>query len=226
MSRAIAGLMMTRRRFEEPGALETVAEHVMRLIAQQLLAAAIVGTCGCSFIAVRRPPPSPLAPGAALECTQSRVAPVLDTAGAIGTPVVGVAIWGLCSFASSMQTWSSDPSRLNCGALLWGTILSTATYTASAVYGYQATADCRRLAQQRRTTLPLSLETPAARRPRKGPPASDNRTSRKRRRAAVASGSSSPRNCSSGRWMSRRRRSLTAFPGARIMRTTGERRDE
>ncbi len=119
-----------------------------------LLAAALVGSCGCSFIAVRRPPPSPVAPDAQLECTQSRVAPALDTAGAIGTPIVGFAMWGLCTFTSAMQSWSSDPSHLKCGHVLWGTILSTAAYTGSAVYGYHVTGDCRRLAEQRRTTAP------------------------------------------------------------------------
>ncbi len=122
--------------------------------AHSLLAAALVGSCGCSFIAVRRPPPPPVAPDAPLECTQSRVAPALDTAGAIGTPIVGFAIWGLCTFTSAMQSWSSDPSHLKCGQVLWGTIFSTAAYTGAAVYGYHATADCRRLAEQRRATVP------------------------------------------------------------------------
>lgn len=118
--------------------------------AYRLLAAALVGSCGCSFVAVRRPPPQPLAPDVPLECTQSRVAPALDTAGAIGTPILGLAVWGLCSFTSAMQSWSSDPKRLNCGAVVWGTVLSTAAYTGSAVYGYHATGECRRLAEQRR----------------------------------------------------------------------------
>ena len=83
--------------------------------AHRLLAAALVGSCGCSFIAVRRPPPPPVAPDVPLECTQSRVPPALDTAGAIGTPIVGFAMWGLCTFTSAMQSWSSDPSHLKCG---------------------------------------------------------------------------------------------------------------
>jgi hypothetical protein len=118
-----------------------------------LLAAALVTCCGCSFVAVRRPASS-LAPGAGLECTQSRVAPALDTAGAIATPILGVAMWGICAFASAMQSWSSDPRHLDCGVVLWGTVLSTAAYTGSAVYGYHVTADCRRLAEQRSPSAP------------------------------------------------------------------------
>ena len=130
--------------------------------ANRIHAAALVGSCGCSFVAVRRPPPA-LAPDAPLECTQSRVAPVLDTAGAIGTPIVGLAMWGLCTFTSAMQSWSSDPLQLKCGPLLWGTVLSTAAYTGSAVYGFHATADCRRLEEQRRATA-WGLGMPGAQR--------------------------------------------------------------
>ncbi len=124
--------------------------------AYALLAAALAAGSGCSFIAVRRPPPPPVPPDASLECTQSRVSPALDTAGAIGTPILGIAMWGLCTFTSAMQSWSSDPTHLECGPVLWGTILSTAVYTGSALYGYHATADCRRLAEQRRATPPGS----------------------------------------------------------------------
>jgi hypothetical protein len=120
--------------------------------AYRLLAAALVGGCGCSLIAVHRPPPSPVAPDVPLECTQSRVAPALDTAGAIGTPILGFATWGLCAFTSAMQSWSSDPKHPNCGLVLWGTVLSTAAYTGSAVYGFRTTAECRRLAEQRRVS--------------------------------------------------------------------------
>ncbi|HEY6099061.1 MAG TPA: hypothetical protein VIW03_06510 [Anaeromyxobacter sp.] len=122
--------------------------------AHPLVAAALVCGCGCSFIAVHRPPPPPVAPDAPLECTQSRVAPALDTAGAVGTPIVGLVAWGLCTFTSAMQSWSSDPNPLKCGPVLWGTILSTAAYAGSAVYGYRATADCRRLAERRKAAVP------------------------------------------------------------------------
>jgi hypothetical protein len=130
--------------------------------ARPLLAAALVAGCGCSFVAVQRPPPPPVRPGAPLECTQSRIAPALDTAGAIGTPILGFAMWGLCAYTSAMQSWSSDPTRLKCGPVLWGTVLATAAYTGSAVYGYHSTAECRRLAEQRQAIVP-STGMPAAR---------------------------------------------------------------
>lgn len=112
-----------------------------------LLAAVLVAGSACSFVAVRRLPPSPVPPGAPLECTQSRAAPVLDTAGAIATPIVGVAVWGLCAYLDAMQSWSSDPSHLKCGGVLWATLAGTAAYTGSAVYGFHHTGECRRLAE-------------------------------------------------------------------------------
>lgn len=115
-----------------------------------LLVALLLVGCGCSFISVRRPPPPPYRPDVPLECTQSRLAPGLDTAGAIAMPILGLSVWGLCSYLSAMQSWSSDPTRMNCGMVLWGTVLSTAAYTGSAVYGFHATADCRRLLEQER----------------------------------------------------------------------------
>lgn len=132
--------------------------------ARPLLAAALAVSCGCSFVAVRRAPPPPLPPDARLECTQSRVAPGLDTAGAIVTPLVGLSMWGLCTFTSAMQSWSSDPVYLRCGTLLWGTILSTGAYTGSAVYGFRATAQCRRLADQLQQRAP-EPGTPPGHRP-------------------------------------------------------------
>jgi hypothetical protein len=119
--------------------------------ASRLVAAALVAGCGCSLAAVRRPPPAPAPPDVPLECTQSRVAPALDTAGAIGAPILGLTTWWLCAVTSAMQSWSSDPKRLNCGVVLGATLVSTAAYTGSAVYGYRATAECRRIAEQRRT---------------------------------------------------------------------------
>lgn len=104
--------------------------------------------CGCSFVAVRRPPPSPPPPGAPLECTQSRVAPGLDTAGAIVTPVAGLGAWGLCTFLQTQQSWASEPRNLSCGTVLWATLGVTAAYTGSAVYGFHETGACRRLAAQ------------------------------------------------------------------------------
>lgn len=122
----------------------------MRAARARHVAAALALACGgCSFVAVRRAPPAPLAPDAPLECTQSRVAPALDVAGAVATPVLGLTAWGVCSIVESMQSWSSDPKRLGCGAFLWGGILSAAVYTGAAVYGFHETGTCRRLVAER-----------------------------------------------------------------------------
>ncbi len=124
------------------------------------LAAALVAACGCSFVSVRGPPRARVAPDAPLECTQSRVAPALDTAGAIVVPVVGLVLWGLCSYASALQSWSSDPATLRCGPVLWGTVASTAAYGGSAAYGFHATAGCRRLVEQRGAGVPRRAAPP------------------------------------------------------------------
>lgn len=126
----------------------------MRTLAPLLLAALAATSSGCSFVAVRRPPPA--VTEAPLQCTRSRAAPVLDTVGAIATPVLGLTLWGLCSFTSAMQSWSSDPDHLDCSPLLWGSVLSTAAYTGSAVYGFRATGDCRRLSAEPRVRPPSS----------------------------------------------------------------------
>jgi hypothetical protein len=99
-------------------------------------------------VAVRRPPPVPPPPGEQLECTQSRVAPGLDTAGAIATPIAGLGAWGLCAFLQSQQSWASEPRSLRCGNLLWVAAGVTAAYAGSAVYGFHETGACRRLAAQ------------------------------------------------------------------------------
>ena len=111
-----------------------------------VVAAALV-LCACSFVAVRRPPPSS-PPGAPLECTLSRLAPGLDTAGAIVTPIAGLGAFGLCTFLQTQQSWASEPQNLSCGAFLWATLGVTAAYTGSAVYGFHETGTCRRLAAQ------------------------------------------------------------------------------
>ena len=123
-----------------------------------VVAGAMLILCGCSFISVRRPPtPSP-PPGAPLECTESRVAPGLDTAGAIVTPIAGLGAWGLCTFMQTQQSWASEPRNMGCEAALWATLGITAAYTASAVYGFHETGACRRLGAQA-----APPETPPAR---------------------------------------------------------------
>jgi hypothetical protein len=129
----------------------------MRTPAGILLAATLAAAAsGCSFASVRRPPPDPR-PDAPLECTQSRTAPALDTAGAVVTPLTGMVLWSLCAFTASMNTWASDPSGPTpaaCTALAVGAVLGTTAYVGSAVYGYKTTGDCRRLAAERAAQPP------------------------------------------------------------------------
>ncbi len=125
----------------------------MRTSLEALVVAALVACAsGCSFVAVRRPPPH--ATDAPLECTDSRAAPSLDTAGAIVTPLLGLMTWGLCEYGNSMQSWASEPTRLNCASVMWATLLGTAAYTGSAVYGFHATGECRRLVGARSAPPP------------------------------------------------------------------------
>ncbi len=126
----------------------------MRIFPGSLLLAALVASgSGCSFVAVRRPPSAPSE--APLECTRSRVAPGLDTAGAVVTPLLGVATWGLCEYGNAMQSWASEPRRLDCGAVLWAALIGTAAYTGSAVYGFHETGECRRLSAERDVRPPV-----------------------------------------------------------------------
>jgi len=108
--------------------------------------AAALGLGGCSLVAVRRPPASPLQAGTPLECTQSPAAPILDTVGAIVTPLAGLGAYGMCSFMQAQQSWASQPKNLRCGTFLLVTIGGTAAYAGSAAYGFHQTGECRRLA--------------------------------------------------------------------------------
>jgi hypothetical protein len=121
---------------------------LLRRLSRALLAAALAAPGGCSFIGVRRAPAT-LPPDAPLECTQSRVPPAFDTAGAVLTPILGAMVWSLCEYTASMQSWSSDPQSLNCSPVLWAAAAGTAAYIGSAVYGFHATGECRRLAAER-----------------------------------------------------------------------------
>jgi hypothetical protein len=118
--------------------------------------AVAVALCGCSFVAVRRPPQSPPPPGAPLECTQSRVAPAFDTVGAILVPLVGLSAAAVCELEQSQQSWASEPMDLHCGNIVWATAGVTAAYVASAIYGFHETGACRRVAAR----PPLSSVAP------------------------------------------------------------------
>jgi hypothetical protein len=122
---------------------------VRRRAAGAALAGLLAAAGGCSFVGVRRPPPAPPPPDAPLECTQSRVPPAFDVAGAVLTPMLGAMIWGLCEYSNAMQSWSSSPQSLNCSPVLWAAAAGTGAYVGSAIYGFHATGECRRLAAER-----------------------------------------------------------------------------
>jgi hypothetical protein len=100
-----------------------------------LLVAGLVATNGCSAIFVR-PPRSPQADEAPT-CTESRAAPIADTA-------VGVAALNFGAFALGQALTCSPNCTENLGpalAIISGVVLlGTAT---SAIYGFQDTGRCR-----------------------------------------------------------------------------------
>lgn len=120
-----------------------------RRLAALPVAALVALASGCSLVAVRGPPHGPIPDDVPLECTESRTAPVFDTAGAILTPLLGLSMWAMCEYTNSMQSWASDPQRQNCAALGWGTAIGTGLYAGSAVYGFRETNACRRVAAER-----------------------------------------------------------------------------
>ncbi len=136
--------------------------------AHRVLAAALAGTCACSFVAVRGPPRE-LPPAVEPRCTETSVAPGLDTAGAIITPLTGAFLWGLCSFSQVMQSWASDPKELSCNRIAWAALAATAAYAGSAVYGFHATSECRKLVEQRRGITPGDRPGPTQSNPRQVP---------------------------------------------------------
>jgi hypothetical protein len=130
----------------------------MRSAVAPLLLASLAATAsGCSFVAVRRPPKPP--PDAALECTESRAAPVADTVGAALTAFVGLVAYPVCLGTVSAATQAAPGDR-ECAPVAVAAAAVTATYVASAIYGYRSTGECRRLQAERRA-LPPAPARPA-----------------------------------------------------------------
>jgi hypothetical protein len=107
--------------------------------------AAAIAASGCSFIAVRGPSSGDAGrePGGS-PCTSSRIAPALDTAAAAGGA-------GLALLAAADMNRSCPPSEeMGCllqlvdEEILVFALVATAVYGASAWYGYDRTAACRR----------------------------------------------------------------------------------
>jgi hypothetical protein len=100
----------------------------------------IASLSGCSFAFVNGPPPHhEQIP--AFDCTESRVAPVLDTVFA-ALQVLNFAL----AAGSTDQQWSDDFNGnppISRGAAVPLYAVLTAVATASAVYGYSKTGSCR-----------------------------------------------------------------------------------
>ncbi|HEY6909096.1 MAG TPA: hypothetical protein VI356_06990 [Myxococcales bacterium] len=101
-----------------------------------LLAALLFCAAGCSFMAVRRPPPGPLAADPAADCTTSRIAPALDVAG-------GVLFTSLAAFGLGLTTCSHDPHEFLdlCPSNKAGPVAFTVGMAASAGLLFWSAAD-------------------------------------------------------------------------------------
>ncbi len=69
--------------------------------------AACLCLTGCSLIGMTRPPPPPVADSPPVTCTTSRLAPALDTAGAVllGVPGLVTTVYGIATPACSGSGW-------------------------------------------------------------------------------------------------------------------------
>lgn len=120
-----------------------------------LLAALLLCTAGCSLVAVRHPPPGPLAADPAADCTTSRVAPVLDVAG-------GVLFTSLAAFGVGLTTCSHDPhefldlcpsNKAGPVAFMVGTAATAGLLFWSAADGFKNTAKCREVLRQQQACI-------------------------------------------------------------------------
>lgn len=123
------------------------------------LAAALLLFSGCSWMAMARPPPTPVAPAPPVACTTSRVAPVLDTAGAllVGVPGVVTTVYGIATpVCTTGWCWFQPTTGGNKAAIISvGLVLVgiSVMQTVSAVNGYGWAADCEALQGQQLACL-------------------------------------------------------------------------
>lgn len=143
-----------------------------------LLLILALGQASCSFAFVEPPPRRPVPsddpsgepqPGV-VSCTRRLTAPLVDTAGAAGSLLVTLAFLSLAAAYSG----SSDPdSGYDSGAelnaedqqFLLAIVGLTAGFTASAVWGFMKTSECR---ERLVTPAPLTLAGEAGRLPSAG----------------------------------------------------------
>lgn len=108
-----------------------------------VVAAVICG--GCSFVFVRGPPsntaPRPESETASkveVDCTSSRLAPVLDVLGSVVTGAATV-LFSICPGDPDYEGGGSAPS---CTGQISAAAIGTLAYVASAVYGFGTAASC------------------------------------------------------------------------------------
>jgi hypothetical protein len=121
-----------------------------------VLAAASLSIGGCSWIAMARPPRPPVEPAPPAACTTSRLAPALDTAGAVlvGVPAVTVTAAAIATPACHGEGWDCLFQFPTPGAKAATIVLGLAFVglavvdTVSAVNGFQWANDCEAIQAQ------------------------------------------------------------------------------
>jgi len=124
-----------------------------------------VGTSGCSFLFVDKPPERPSPPSYALrsECTTSNLWPIVDSV--IGGYQIVRTAYGI---GASDAAYAGSPISREADVTL-GAVLAT-TFIASAITGYGRTAGCRRTEQFRMLPAPMTPRAPAPPPPEAPPP--------------------------------------------------------
>jgi len=111
------------------------------------VAVAAASQAGCSWAFMTRPPQTPVAAELPLTCTESRAAPVLDTAGAAFMATLGIA--GAAAVADFGQAFAGSPCVGACIAgmavVLVPTLAAATVYGFSAAHGYSGAGRCEDL---------------------------------------------------------------------------------
>jgi hypothetical protein len=117
----------------------------------------LVGLSACSWANMVRPPPTPVDPTPPVTCTTSRLAPALDTTGAVLLTIPGILGLGyglqpVCTGFCLLQPESGSQKAVGIGigvASLGLAVLATV----SAVQGYVWASDCETLKEQQLACL-------------------------------------------------------------------------
>ena len=134
---------------------------------KQLLAATLLFCSACSWGTMVRAPPTPVEPAPPVNCTTSRLAPALDTAGAVllGVPGVLTTAYGIATPVCTTGWCFLEPTDggskaaiIGVGVVLVGLAVMQ---TVSAVNGYGWAAGCEALQGQQLACL-SGVETSCA----------------------------------------------------------------